>query len=112
VVEQHAMIQVLVNPRAHGAFDVSEIDEHATIVKMVAGDTDDRTAVMAMEMAALAIVVEKPMAVAKINFAGDMKHKVIPRMVDEADPGNVLSVKTSVAGRLIALTPVGLSGNL
>ncbi len=37
---------------------------------------------------------------------------VVPRMADEADPENVLVVKTSLPGRLIAPPHVGLRGNL
>ncbi len=33
-------------------------------------------------------------------------------MADEADPGDVLAVKTLVSGRLIALLSVGLRCNL
>ena len=37
---------------------------------------------------------------------------VFPKMANEADPDNVLAVKTSLPGRLIGLPLVGLVGNL
>gem|GEM_PF-3347368 len=37
---------------------------------------------------------------------------VVPRMADEAEPGNLLVLKTSVPGRLIALALMGLSDHL
>ena len=65
------MIEVLVDPSADDTFDIRKIEHHAPFVERLRLDGDDRAAVMPVQITALAIVIEQPMAVAKVNFAGD-----------------------------------------
>src|SRR5262249_51855065 len=57
-----------------GLLDVAEVDQHAPGVEMVPRQGDDRATVVAVKVAALSIVVQEPMAVAKVDLAGDSKH--------------------------------------
>lgn len=54
--------------------DVGKVEHHAAVVELGCFDGDDGPTVVAVQILALAVVVEQPMAVAEINLACDAKH--------------------------------------
>ena len=72
--KQHVVIQVVVDPLLDGLLDVAKIDQHASRVEIRALEGDDGTAVVPMKVTAFAVVVEQPVAVAKLDLARDSKH--------------------------------------
>lgn len=68
------MIEVGIDPGLHNPFDFAEVDDHTKFVELFAFNGDDRDAVVAVQVATLAGVVEQPMAVTEVNFAGDSVH--------------------------------------
>ncbi len=73
-VEYHAVVQIFVDPAADHRFDLVEIEHHSLIVQRRGLDRNNRPAVMSVQMPALALVVQQPMAVTKIDFSGNAKH--------------------------------------
>ena len=56
--EDHAMVEIVVDPGADRLFDVAEVEHHAAIIELGAFDRNDRPAIVAMQVAALAFVVQ------------------------------------------------------
>ncbi len=71
--EQHVMIEVFVDPRLNLALDFAEVDENATLIEGWAADRDDRAAIMTVQVAALAVVIEQTMSITEVNLADDAK---------------------------------------
>lgn len=63
------MIEVLVDPGAYDTLDVGEVHHHPPIVERWRFDGDHSAAVVAMQVAAFAVVVQESMAVTEIDFA-------------------------------------------
>ena len=83
------MIEVRVDPAADGFFDRREVDDHAERVEPASLQGDDRAAIVPVQMATLAVVIEKSMTIAKANLARDLEHGVLPIVVGslrEPDP--------------------------
>ena len=76
-MQDHAMVEVLVDPVADHVLDVREIDHHAPRVELFGLDRDDGPAVVAVQVLALAVVVEQPVAVAEVDFARHSKHGLV-----------------------------------
>ena len=72
--EDHAMVQVIVDPAGHDLLDIREVDHHPSLIKFFRCNLDDCPTVMAMQVFTFAFVVQEPMAVAKVDFAGNMEH--------------------------------------
>ncbi len=68
------MVEVIVDPGADRLFDVGKVEYHAAIVELGAFDRNHRTTIVAMQMAALAVVVEQAVAVTEVDFAGNSEH--------------------------------------
>ena len=59
--KDHAMVQVLVDPGAYRLLDVAEIQHHPPRVQLRSFNADHGPTVVAMQVTALAIVVQQPM---------------------------------------------------
>ena len=68
------MVEVGIDPAGDDPLDVGEVEHHAAVVKLLGLDGDDGVAVVPMQVAALAVVVEQAMAVAEVDFSGDAEH--------------------------------------
>ena len=69
-VQEHAVVEVLVDPAAT-PLDVAEVEHHAPRVQAGRLQRNDRPAVVAMQVPALSLVVQQPMAVAEVDLTGD-----------------------------------------
>ena len=67
-LENHAVVEVLVDPTVHDAFDLREIQHHAAIVQPRSLEGDDYPAVVSVQVAALARVVQQTVSVAEVDF--------------------------------------------
>lgn len=74
-VQNHVMVEILIDPMPDGLFDVTKIGEHSSMVEIRALNGDDSPPVMAVQEAALPIVVDEAMAVAERDFFGDSEHR-------------------------------------
>jgi hypothetical protein len=68
------MIESLIDPLADLALDVTEIDQHPAVVKARSFQHDHCRSVMAVQMPALAAVVQQPVPITKVDFLRDAKH--------------------------------------
>ena len=73
--QQHAVIEVVVDPLAHHALDVVEIQYHAARIELGRFDHNHRPPVVTVQMPALAVVIQQTMAVTKIDFTCDTEHR-------------------------------------
>src|SRR5262249_50833844 len=73
-VQQHAVVEVRVDPGADDAFDAREVHDHPQRVELAGFQRDDGAAVVAVQVAALAVVVEQAMAVTKTEFTRHAIH--------------------------------------
>src|SRR5690348_10424303 len=62
-VQDHAMIEIVVDPTADHALDVAEIEHHAAMIKLLGLNDNHRPAVVAVQVTALSLVVQQSMAV-------------------------------------------------
>ena len=70
VADQIAKVRLVV------ALD-SAVDDHAELVEFRPFEGDDGLAVVSMQVLALAIVVQQPMAIAEVDFTSDAMHGVL-----------------------------------
>ena len=75
LAQDHAMIQILVDPLFHHALDFTEIDNHGALIEAFPFKLDFDSAVMTVKKSAFAIVVEQAVPVTKIDFLGDAIHQ-------------------------------------
>ena len=73
-VQDHLVVERLIDPRADDLLDLGEIDHHAERIERGRLDRDDRLAVVPVQVLALAGVVEEPVAVAEEDFLGHAEH--------------------------------------
>jgi len=57
-VQNHPMVQILVDPTLKDPFDISEIQDHAKFVKRVCFKSYKKSAIVAVKIPAFAFVVE------------------------------------------------------
>src|ERR1051325_3073448 len=74
LVQDHAMIEVGVDPGADDALDGGEVDDHAERIEPIRLQGDDGAAVVPVQMPALAVVLQQAMAVAEADLARDLEH--------------------------------------
>lgn len=77
LVQDHLVIEIVIDPGLHDPFNFAEVDDHAELVELVALDGDDSDAIVPMQMATLTGVVEQAMAVAEVDFAGNSVHGIL-----------------------------------
>ena len=63
------MIEILVDPAADLALDLREIEHHAVRIEVGGFEREHGAAVVSVQVAALAGIVQQPMAVAKVEFS-------------------------------------------
>jgi hypothetical protein len=73
------MIKILVDPTADHALDIGKIHHHAAAIKLGRLDHNHGPPVVPVQKAAFPVVVEKAMAVAKIDLSGNAEHVVSGR---------------------------------
>ena len=73
-MQDHAVIERLVNPAAYDALNLREIEHHAHLVEFLCFQGDDRPTVVPVQVFALAFVIEQAMPIAEIDFASDSIH--------------------------------------
>ena len=73
-MQDHLVIEVVIDPRLHHPFDLAEIDDHAQRIELIALNSNDRRAIVPMQMPALATVIQQPMAVTEVDFASNSMH--------------------------------------
>lgn len=71
------MIEVVIDPAADDAFDIREVEHHATFIERIGFDRDDGSAVVSVQKTAFAGIVQEPMAVAEVNLAGYLEHGIL-----------------------------------
>src|SRR5262245_7477692 len=69
LLQDQAVIELLVDPAADDALDLGEVEHHAAGVERRRSKRDHSPRAVAMEVAALAGVIQQPVAVAKVEFS-------------------------------------------
>jgi len=77
VPQDHLVIQLAIDPRLDGAFDVCEIHDHVPRVQRPGGDVDFDRRVVTVQVPAHAVVVEKAMAVTEVETFRDAVHLLL-----------------------------------
>jgi hypothetical protein len=77
VPQDHLVIQLAIDPRLEGAFDVREIHHHVPRVQRLGGNVDLDHRIVAVQVPAHALVVEKTMAIAEVETLSDAKHALL-----------------------------------
>ena len=72
--QDHAVIQLAIDPALHDSFDVAEIDDHVSRIETVGLNVDLDDGVMAVRMLTDTLVVHQPMAVAELDPLGNGVH--------------------------------------
>jgi hypothetical protein len=75
-MQDHLVIEVVVDPRLHHPFDLAEIDDHAQRIELIALNSNDRRAIVPVQMPAFAAVIQQAMTVTKVDFASNSMHGV------------------------------------
>src|SRR5687768_16667370 len=70
------MVKILVDPGRHAVLNVREVEHHSAVVQVLCFDRNHRAAIMTVQIAAFAIVIEQPMPVTKIDFTRYGKHGI------------------------------------
>src|SRR5262249_34365221 len=73
-VQQHLVVELGVDPAADDALEQREVEHHAQRVEAVGGERDGGAAVVAVQVAALALVLQEPVAVAERQLARHAGH--------------------------------------
>lgn len=76
-MQDHAVIEIVVDPASDDAFDIREVDHHAAIIELGRLDRDHGSPIVAVQILALAVVIEQSMPVTKINFPANSIHDAI-----------------------------------
>lgn len=79
LVKQHPMVESPIDPALYDLFDSGEIHHHAQRVEFGGSDRNDGPAIVAVEVPALTVVVQEPVAVTEADFASDLVHDKIIR---------------------------------
>ena len=72
------MVQMIVDPAAHIAFDVGEIQHHPAMIELVGHDGNHRPAIVAVQIPALSRVIQQTMSVTEIDLASHAIHDPLP----------------------------------
>lgn len=75
LAENHAVIEILINPAANFAFDIVKVEQHPPIVELCSLQDNHGTAIMAMQITALSLVIQQAMAVTEFNFLCNAIHE-------------------------------------
>jgi len=73
-MQDHLVIEIVVDPRLHHPLDLAEINDHAQSIELIALNSNDRRAIVPMQMPALATVIQQPMAITEVDFASNSMH--------------------------------------
>ena len=73
-MQDHPMVKVLVDPLSHRVLEPAKINHHSQVVKLIGLKGDDRLAIVAMNVFSFAIILQKAMAIAKVDFPGHSVH--------------------------------------
>src|SRR6516164_3911859 len=73
-MQNHLVVERLIDPAGDDFFDVREIHDHAERIELGGLKADDRPAIVAVKVLAFAVVVQQAMAIAKTNLAGHAIH--------------------------------------
>ena len=92
LVENHPMIEVLVDPGTHFPLDVGEIEDHAALVQGLRTDRNDGPPVVPVQMAAFSRIIEQPMAVTEVDLAGDAVHDRLLTPTDGCEQADSLGI--------------------
>lgn len=68
------MIELLVDPGLQASLDVAEVDHHAPFIERLRFERDQGPGIMAMQVPALAVIVEQPVPVAETDLLDDAEH--------------------------------------
>src|SRR5262245_15722235 len=77
-MQQHFVVKRLVDPTRNHFFDLCKIHDHTERIELIRLEADDRSAVVAVQMPALAVIVQQAMAVAESDLARHAKHESSP----------------------------------
>ena len=69
------VVEMVVDPAVDRSLDLRKIQHHAAIVKPRCLEGDAHPAVVPVQMPALALVMQEPMAVAEVDFSGNSEHR-------------------------------------
>ncbi|MEZ6101875.1 MAG: hypothetical protein R3E01_23310 [Pirellulaceae bacterium] len=77
LLEDHAMVEVLINPPGDVLANIREIEHHSAIVQRWRFQDDQGSGGVAVEVLATAGgVAEYSVAIAKVDFPGDLEHEL------------------------------------
>jgi hypothetical protein len=71
------MIQSLIDPGLKDVLDLGEVAHHALFIQRLGAQLHLDFAVVPVKVPAFSFVVQKPMAVAEMNFLRHLEHKQI-----------------------------------
>ena len=74
-IEDHTMVKVVINPAGDDFLDIRKIEYHSPFIQRFGSNLDHGTAIMAVEKTAFPVVIQQAVAVAKINFTGNVVHR-------------------------------------
>jgi hypothetical protein len=72
--QDHAVIELAIDPAFHRVFDVGEIGHHVAAVERVGLNLHLYDRIVAVRMFADAVVIEEPVTVTEIQAFGDRVH--------------------------------------
>lgn len=75
-VQDHFVVEFVVDPGSQRVFDVAEVYEHPPFVEVFTLQNDDGATVMSVKLFAFAIVVQQAMTIAKFDFLCDAIHSI------------------------------------
>ena len=82
--QNHAVVQLIINPTTHNTFNVGEVEHHAAVIQRSTFQHNHSPTVVTVQVSALAVVIHQSVAVAEIDFPCDTKHKTLLCSVTEA----------------------------
>lgn len=74
LIQNHAVIEFIVDPGSNGLFNVREVDEHPSGIEFGGLQRDQDAAIVPVQMTAFAGIVQQPVPVTEIDFLRDAKH--------------------------------------
>ena len=76
MTEQHAVIDLAIDPPLHNPLDVAEVAHHVATVQLQRADLDLGDRVVTVRMLTDAFVIQQAVAVAELDPFGDGVHRV------------------------------------
>ena len=73
-MQKHPVVQRLVDPGLKDLLDLRKVAHHSFFIESFGAQLDFHLAVVPVKIAAFAVIIQQPMAVAEMNFLRDPEH--------------------------------------